>query len=71
MKFFLLALAASTALAASYDFQFSLDPTVVETMDFRGETVVFIPGGAVAFETGFPSLPALSRSFVIPQGETL
>ncbi len=71
MKFFLLALAASTALAASYDFQFSLDPAVVQTMDFRGETIVFIPEGAVAFDAGFPALPALSRSFVIPQGETL
>ena len=71
MKFFLLALAASAALAASFDFQFEIDPSVLQTMEFRGETVVIIPGGGVAFETGFPSLPALSRSFVIPQGETL
>jgi len=71
MKFLLLALAASAGLAASFDFQFEIDPSVVQTMEFRGETVVIIPGGAVAFETGFPSLPALSRSFVIPQGETL
>ncbi len=71
MKFFLLALAAATTYAASYQIQFSLDPSVVETMDFRGETVLFIPGGAIAFENGLPSLPAVSHSFVIPQGETL
>lgn len=71
MKFLLVAVAATAALAASYQFQFSMDPSKVQTMDFMGETVVFIPGGALGFEPGFPSLPALSRSFVIPQGETL
>lgn len=71
MKPLILALAASTAMAASYQFQFSMDPSVVETMDFRGETVVFIPGGAMAFENGMPALPSLSRNFAIPQGETL
>lgn len=69
MKVLLLFAVSSCSLAASFTFRFQADPSLVSTMDFRGETVVFIPGGALAFEPGLPALPGVSRTFVVPQGE--
>ena len=53
------------------DISFSLDPADVEFTDFRGEEVVYIPGGSAPFENGDPSLPGVSYSMVIPQGTSL
>ena len=71
MKAFLPLIAASCAFAASFTFSYTAEASLVSTMEFRGETILFIPGGALGFETGLPALPAVSRSFVIPQGESV
>ncbi len=53
------------------DIAFTLDPAAVEFTIFRGEEVVYIPGGASPFEDGEPGLPGMGYSMVIPQGTYL
>ncbi|MCK5133912.1 MAG: T9SS type A sorting domain-containing protein [Candidatus Sabulitectum sp.] len=53
------------------DISFTIDPAVVEFTTFRGEEVVYIPGGASPFADGEPGLPGMGYSMVIPQGTYL
>jgi hypothetical protein len=55
----------------SADLSFAIDPSVVDFTMFRGEEVVYIPGGASPFADGEPSLPGVGYSLVIPQGTYL
>ncbi len=53
------------------DISFVIDPTEVGFTEFRGEDVVYIPGGASPFADGEPALPGMGYSMVIPQGTYL
>jgi len=53
------------------EISFTIDPSAVEFISFRGEEVVCIPGGASPFSDGDPSLPGISYALVIPQGTFL
>jgi hypothetical protein len=53
------------------DISFTIDPSAVDVIPFRGEEVVCIPGGASPFASGDPALPGISYSLVIPQGTLL
>lgn len=53
------------------ELSFSIDPAAVEFTTFRGEEVLFIPGGASPFVDGEPGLPGMGYSMVIPQGTYL
>ncbi|MCK5786319.1 MAG: T9SS type A sorting domain-containing protein [Candidatus Sabulitectum sp.] len=53
------------------DVTFTLDPAAVQFTAFRGEEVVYIPGGASPFVDGEPGLPGMGYSMVIPQGTYL
>ncbi len=53
------------------DMSFTIDPDMVQFTEFRGEDVLYIPGGAAPFEDGEPGLPGMGYSFVIPQGTSL
>ena len=53
------------------DVTFTLDPAAVQFTEFRGEDVVYIPGGASPFVDGEPGLPGMGYSMVIPQGTYL
>ncbi len=53
------------------DLSFTIDPADVDFTTFRGEEVVYIPGGASPFIDGEPGLPGVGYSMVIPQGTYL
>jgi len=53
------------------DLSFTINPSDVAFTTFRGEEVVYIPGGASPFMDGEPGLPGVGYSMVIPQGTCL
>lgn len=58
--------AAASAGATSFDF--SLDAGGFEIVAYEGGEAVYWPGGSSCFPEGQPDLPAMARTFVIPQG---
>ena len=52
-------------------FEFSLDPEQIEYQEWRGQDVVYIPGGVVPFDHGDPALPGLPYTFLLPQGTSV
>jgi len=48
-------------------FEFNLDSSEIQTSKWIGQDVIEIPDGVVAFDEGYPSLPGIPYSFLLPQ----
>lgn len=58
----------ATASAGVTSFDFSLHAGSFEMVEYEGGDAVCWPGGRSCFPEGQPDLPAMARTFVIPQG---
>ena len=69
--FFLIFLLSTAAFSGEIIINYSLPVDEVETAVFEGRDILSLPGALTSFAEGYPNLPGIPASYLLPQGTTL
>jgi len=68
---FFVLLTASSMIAGTVQYNWNASPSDIQIDTFDQWNVISIDGGMPVFANGYPNLPAVPESYVLPQGTTV